>query len=107
MTPLFADRTPEREPPSRDPFPADATWVENLGSWVLFYVTCRPKAQMPHPSGDQDRSRGASTAHYSCLKRGGRGEGGEVGSRALLGLVDTIWSSFWRSPTTAEGRCRS
>ena len=52
MTPLFVDRTPEREPPSRDPFPADATWVENLGSWVLFYVTCRPNAQMTHPPGD-------------------------------------------------------
>ena len=61
MTPLFTDQAAEREPPFCDPFPADAAWVENLGSWVLFYVTCRPKAQMTHPRGDLISVAGENT----------------------------------------------
>ena len=44
VAPSLANRAPKREPPSRDPFPADAAWVENLESWVLFNVSCNPKA---------------------------------------------------------------
>ena len=112
----FTNRPLEREPPSCDPFPADAAWVDvDLGSWVLFYVTCRTLRRRWHIHQanwwvllesrlEQRRQHRALLLFKKGFYREGRGGGG---SRALLGFVDTIWSSCWRNPTTAERRCRS